>query len=261
MSDPIASGNYARKQIYCPSAVVAWSHGSRFRLAARLAGAARGGRLLDYGCGDGTFIAQTHGTFARAVGADIDQAQLAGCRRRFADLQAVEFIRTSDLAGAPHRHAYEVVTCMEVLEHCTDGERVRILDVLPSLLAPRGFAVISVPIEIGPALLGKQLFRAIAAARGHGDYQYRETYSPRELVAAALGRPNLARARYTVDGPDGPSEYCGHKGFDWRLLERELHARYSVQQRLFTPLPFLGRVMNSQAWFVCRPRSARRSSE
>ena len=28
MSNPIASGDYARKQIYCPSRVVAWSPGS-----------------------------------------------------------------------------------------------------------------------------------------------------------------------------------------------------------------------------------------
>ncbi len=252
MSDPLASGDYARKQIYCPSAVVAWSHGSRFRLAARLAGTARGGRLLDYGCGDGTFIGLTHGTFARAVGADIDEAQLDDCRRRFAALDGVEFVRTSELASAAHERAYDVVTCMEVLEHCPDAERVRVLDHLGRLVTPGGFVVISVPIEIGPALVGKQLFRAIAALRGHGDYQYRETYSPGELLAATLARPNLARARYTVDRPEGPLNYCGHKGFDWRILEAEIQARYTIEQRLFTPMPILGRVLNSQVWFVCR---------
>ncbi|HMF61347.1 MAG TPA: class I SAM-dependent methyltransferase, partial [Vicinamibacterales bacterium] len=81
MTDHLASGDYARKQIYCPSRVVAWSHGSRFRLAARLASTGAGGKLLDYGCGDGTFMALTHGTFAEAVGADIDAEQLAECRR------------------------------------------------------------------------------------------------------------------------------------------------------------------------------------
>lgn len=257
MSDPISSGDYARKQIYCPSAVVAWSHGSRFKLAARLAGAARGGRLLDYGCGDGTFMALTHGMFAEAVGADIDQAQLDDCRRRFAGLAGLEFVQTDALGGPAHGHAYDVVTCMEVLEHCVEGERVRVLDRLQGLAIRGGLVVISVPIEIGPALLGKQLFRAIAAVRGHGDYRYRETYTPRELAAAALARPNLARARYTISTPDGPLNYCGHKGFDWRALEREIHERYTVEQRLFTPMPILGRVLNSQVWFVCRPRISR----
>ncbi len=233
---------------------MAWSHGSRFRLAADLAAEGAGGRLLDYGCGDGTFMALTHGTFAEAVGADIDLSQLEECRRRLGDLPGLSFVPTADLVGAHHTEAFDVVTCMEVLEHCLDAERVRVLDQLRRLVTPSGRLIISVPIEVGPALAGKQLFRALAAWRGQGDYRYRETYTPRELLAAVVGGPNLARARYTVQGPQGPVEYCGHKGFDWRILEREIAARFVVARRLFTPLGRLGAVLNSQVWFVCTPR-------
>ncbi len=250
-NDPVASGDYARKQLYCPSRVVAWSHGSRFRLAASLASTGAGGRLLDYGCGDGTFIALTHGIFAEAVGSDVDDTQLAECRRRLGTMAGVRFVHSADLAGMPA--AYDVVTCMEVLEHCVDAERRRVLDELRGLVAANGRIVISVPIEVGPALLGKQLFRAIAAWRGHGDYQHRERYSPREMLAAAFARPNLARAEYVVATPSGPMRYCGHKGFDWRILEREIEDRFAVERRLFTPLgAFGGALANSQVWFVCR---------
>jgi len=234
---------------------VAWSHGSRFRLAAQLAAEAGAGRrLLDYGCGDGTFIGLTHGTFAEAVGCDIDAAQLAQCSHRLGNLDGVSFVHISDLTGAAHVGAYDVVTCMEVLEHCVDAERVKVLDALGRLVRGSGRVIISVPIEIGPALLGKQLFRAIAAWRGHGDYRHRETYSPRELLAAALGRERLVRAEYHVETPAGPMHYCGHKGFDWRILEREIRQRFTVEERRFTPLPAFGGVLNSQVWFVCRPR-------
>jgi 2-polyprenyl-3-methyl-5-hydroxy-6-metoxy-1,4-benzoquinol methylase len=254
VNDVLRSGEYARKQIYCPSRVVAWSHGSRFRLAARLASAAGAGRrLLDYGCGDGTFIGLTHGTFAEAIGSDIDAAQLAHCRRRLGNLAGVNFVHLDDLAGRAHSGAYDVVTCMEVLEHCVDAERVKVLDALHRVVSASGRVIISVPIEIGPALLGKQMFRAIAAWRGHGDYRHRETYSPGELMAAALGRPRLARAEYEVDTPSGPLRYCGHKGFDWRILEGEIGRRFTVEQRRFTPLPALRGVLNSQVWFVCKP--------
>lgn len=252
MTDPIASGDYARKQIYCPSRVVAWSHGSRFRLAGRLAALESPRRLLDYGCGDGTFIALTHGTFVEAVGADIDAKQLDDCRRRLGDLAGVRFVRTADLSSGAHAGAYDVVTCMEVLEHCVDAERVRVLDDLGRLVSAGGRLVISVPIEIGPALLGKQLFRAIAAWRGYGDYRHRETYSPRELAAAVCARPHLVRAEYDLDTPAGPIRYCGHKGFDWRVLEREIAERFAIEQRQFTPLGPLGPILNSQVWFVCR---------
>ncbi len=253
LNELLRSGDYARKQIYCPSGVVAWSHGSRFRLAGRLASAAgAGGRLLDVGCGDGTFIALTHGAFVDVVGSDIDATQLAECRRRFAQLGGITFVHTSDLLAHAHAGAYDVVTCMEVLEHCVEAERVNVLQMLHRLVSATGRVIISVPIEVGPSLLGKQLFRAIAAWRGHGDYRHRETYSPRELIAAALARPRLARAEYGVDTPSGRMRYCGHKGFDWRILEREIAQRFTIEERRFTPLPPLGPLLNSQVWFVCR---------
>ena len=255
VEDQIASGDYARKQIYCPSRVVAWSHGSRFRLAAQLAESARGGRLLDYGCGDGTFIALTHGMFGHATGADVDAAQLEECRRRLGSLETVNFVQTASLVSGEHTGAYDLVTCMEVLEHCTDRERVRVVGELARLCDRGGQVIISVPIEIGPALAGKQLFRAIAAWRGQGDYHHRETYSARELFAAVLGRRNLVRPEYCVDTPFGRVRYCGHKGFDWRVLERDLQATLEIERRMFTPMPALKGLLNSQVWFVCRPRS------
>jgi 2-polyprenyl-3-methyl-5-hydroxy-6-metoxy-1,4-benzoquinol methylase len=255
LNDVLRAGDYARKQIYCPSRVVAWSHGSRFRLAARLAAAAgSGGRLLDFGCGDGTFIALTHGAFADVIGCDIDAAQLAECRDRLRGLDRVTFIHTGALAADAHAGAYDVVTCMEVLEHCVDAQRTEVLDTLRRVVKPAGRLIVSVPIEVGPALLGKQLFRAIAAWRGHGDYQHRETYSPRELAAAVLARPPLTRAEYDVQTPEGSMRYCGHKGFDWHVLEAEIARRFAIDERRFTPLPPLGAMLNSQVWFVCRPR-------
>jgi 2-polyprenyl-3-methyl-5-hydroxy-6-metoxy-1,4-benzoquinol methylase len=252
VADPVCDGHYARKQLYCPSRVVAWSHGRRFQLAARLAGERPGGRLLDYGCGDGTFLALAHMRFAEAVGADLDAGQIGDCQRRLSHLPNARFLATATLDDPRHGGAYDVVTCMEVLEHTTDDERRRVLGRLERLVRPEGRIVISVPIEVGPALLGKQFFRALAAWRGHGDYRYRETYTPGELAAAALGRQGLARAVYTVTAPDGPSTYCGHKGFDWRVLARELRERFTIEQRLFSPLPWLGPLLNSQVWFVCR---------
>ena len=207
--------------------------------------------MLDYGCGDGTFIALTHGAFADAVGCDIDDAQLDGCRSRLAALDRVRFIHLGDLADGTHAGAYDVVTCMEVLEHCVDAERTRVLDRLRRLVTPEGRVIISVPVEIGPALLGKQVFRAIAAWRGLGDYQYRERYSPREFASAVIARRSVVRAEYEVKTPSGRMRYCGHKGFDWRILETEIAQRFRIRERRFTPLPPFGRLMNSQVWFVC----------
>ena len=139
--DLLRSGDYARKQIYCPSRVVAWSHGSRFALARRLAQMRRGGRLLDYGCGDGTFVAMVHADFREIAGVDVDAGQLAECRRRLGHLPGVQFGRTRDLERDPG-HAWDVVTCMEVLEHCLEDERRRVIASIAALLARDGVAIV-----------------------------------------------------------------------------------------------------------------------
>jgi hypothetical protein len=48
--------------------------------------------------------------------------------------------------------------------------------------------------------------------------------------------------------------YSGHKGFDWRILAAEIAQRFVIEERRFTPLPALGALLNSQVWFVCRPK-------
>src|SRR5437660_631775 len=166
--DLLRDGDYARKQIYCPSRVVAWSHGSRFDLARRLVAPYRGGRLLDYGCGDGTFVAMVHTEFSETVGLDVDPGLIAECEARLGHLPGVRFGLTRDLDRGAAPGSWDVITCMEVLEHCLEPERRRVLDELSKLARPAGRIVISVPIEIGPSLAAKQLARALAGLRGLG---------------------------------------------------------------------------------------------
>jgi SAM-dependent methyltransferase len=247
--DPVRDGVYARKQIYCPSRIVAWSHGSRFQLGRRLVEAGRGGRLLDYGCGDGTFIAMVHDEFAETAGADVEPRQIADCVRRLGHLRGVRFGLTRDLETAPR---WDVVTCMEVLEHCLDAERRRVIGHLGRLVAPGGRLVVSVPIEVGPAVIAKQSMRAIAGLRRLGDYQHRERYSPLELLRSAAGF-HIPRVVLQGEGVDGSYAYYGHKGFDYRVVEAELAAVARIDRRVFTPMRWLGPVLNSQVWFVCSP--------
>jgi SAM-dependent methyltransferase len=215
--------------------------------------AGQGGRLLDYGCGDGTFIAMVHDGFAESRGADVEPDQIEACRARLGDLPGVTFAMTRDL-GASDAGAWTVVTCMEVLEHCLEPERRRIIAELGRLSASRGLIVISVPIETGLSLVGKQFFRAVAGLRGQGDYAHRERYSPAEMLRAAAGRP-VRRVQYVGHGSTGPFPYYGHKGFDWREVEREIAERLVITGRMFTPMPWAKALLNSQVWFVCHPRT------
>ena len=252
--DLLKSGDYARKQLYCPSGLVRWSHGSRFEVARTLVACRAGGRLLDYGCGDGTFVAMVHDAFRETVGLDVDPQQVDEAAARLGHLPGVRFALTAAPFPSPAPPApFDVVTCMEVLEHCLEDERRRVIGVLASLVAPDGLVLVSVPLEIGASLAGKQLARTIAGWRGLGDYRHRERYGPIEFARSLAG---MAIRREPVEGrgPNGPYRYYGHKGFDYRDVARELSAHFAIERRLFSPMPLLGPLLNSQAWFLCRPR-------
>lgn len=252
--DLLKSGDYARKQIYCPSGLVRWSHGSRFDVARALVASRAGGRLFDYGCGDGTFVAMVHADFAETVGVDVDPKQIDEANARLGHLPGVRFALVAAPVHGPQPHApFDVVTCMEVLEHCLEDERRRVIGVLAGLAAPRGRVVVSVPIEIGPSLAGKQLARALAGWRRLGDYQHRERYSPIEFTRACFGG-RVRRVALEGRGPNGVYRYYGHKGFDYREVARELEAHFTIERRLYSPMRPLGPLLNSQAWFVCTPK-------
>jgi len=253
----LAGGVYARKQLFCKDCIVAWSHGSRFRLGRKLAEPLAGRRLLDYGCGDGTFVALVHDLFPNAVGADLDHKQTEDCARRFASLSGLTFLLTERLADRQYDGNFDIVFCMEVLEHCTEEVRARVLHDLHRLVWADGTVIISVPIEIGPSLVGKQVVRTLAGWRKLGDYQYTEHYTCRELWKMIFAGPRTAidRPVYRADFiPGQPTFYHGHKGFNWSALLLQVRELFHVRRLRFSPLGWMGGLFSSQAWFLCQPK-------
>jgi 2-polyprenyl-3-methyl-5-hydroxy-6-metoxy-1,4-benzoquinol methylase len=253
----LESGHYARKQIFSRNAIVAWSHRRRFALARELASAGAGGALLDYGCGDGTFVAMAHDLFRETVGTDVDLEQLRDCRSRLAALPHTRFESIEALRAPRYEASFDAVACMEVLEHCPADIQPRVLADLDRLVRPHGVIVISVPIEIGPTLALKQLVRAAAAVSGLTEYAGRERYHLAEFIRMVLAgdTTHIQRPVTVATKTDGVTvRYHGHKGFNWRMLARLVERTFVIERRLYSPLPLIGPWLNSQVWFVCRKR-------
>lgn len=244
-----ADGHYYRKQLGCANPVIAWSHRSRFEMAVRLVGESASARLLDYGCGDGTFLTMTAPHVREAWGADVDAGQIEDCKKRLASLH---FREVHEL-GADCDHRFDVVTCMETLEHCPAPIVETVLSDLRRLCAPGGRVFISVPIEIGPTFLIKMVLRNLAAWRGLSDYKHYERYPLGDALAMLF-----AGSGTTIDRPiygEAASPFHSHYGFNWRGLRKRVMAYLRVERTLFTPIAAPGGLVSSQAWFVCRPRS------
>lgn len=253
-ADPLRAGEYARKQLF-GRGLIAWSHGRRFRMARRLVAPHAGRPLLDYGCGDGTFLALVADLFPGATGAEIDPVLVEDARRRFG-ADGPRFLLVPALRTVPDG-AFGVVTCMEVLEHCTDDTADAVIAELRRLVAPDGAAIVSVPVETGPSLLLKQAARTVAAWRRVPGYVDRERYAPAELARMLFARESasIERPVYETRFADGsPNRYHGHKGFNWRRLAARLGRDFHVRDVRYSPLPLPGGLLASQVWMTCAPR-------
>ena len=102
------------------------------------------GRLLDLGCGPGTFSVAARARGWKTVGLDINATSVAHCRARGLDVIAGAFPHP-DLVG----QTFDVVAMNDFLEHLTDPAGA--LRVVHSLLAPGGVVFISTP-DVGSTM-------------------------------------------------------------------------------------------------------------
>ncbi len=107
------------------------------------------------------------------------------------------------------------------------------------------------PIEISLSFFVKSIVRKIAAWRGLSDYRYYERYTLRKAMRMLFAGQTTVIER-PVYGEPG-AEYYSHHGFNWKALRERVRAHLHVERTHFSPLGFLGGIVSSQAWFICRP--------
>jgi SAM-dependent methyltransferase len=255
LHNAISAGHYAQKQIFSRDKLVAWSHSRRFRTGLALVREFRGKRVLDFGSGDGTFLAlamMSADAPAVATGAELTHEVVDDCRRRYREEPRLRFLRVPDLDTPEHARAYDAVFCMEVLEHVVDWNPV--IGQMARLLAPGGKLIVSVPVETGVPVLVKQTVRCIAGWRKVGHYPGTTSYSWPELLSAVAAGNRQHVVRPVFDMGAGPAH--DHKGFNWRVLRDRLNRDFVVEQVLASPFSWLGPGLATQVWFICRLRQS-----
>jgi len=220
----------------------------------RLAGEVGGARMLDYGCGDATFLdllTQSESAPRVAVGAERWPSALEVCRERFRARKGLHFILTEDLERPAHAGSYDAIYCMEVLQYVTDPASV--LEQFDRLLADGGALVISVPVETGLPLVVKQIVRRVAGWRGIGLYPGTSRYTLSEFWKSVIAGSTPHITRPTLTRADG-STYHDHTGFNWRVLRGLIRDRFDLVSEMASPVARLGPNLAAQCWFVARKR-------
>jgi SAM-dependent methyltransferase len=255
--DPaLKDGHYATKQIFCKDHLIAWSHRRRFEAGLQLAARFKGQRILDYGCGDGTFLALLlagPSAPAEAVGVEIDATQVEDCRARLGGRPGLRFDLIASLDGRSEQARYDGVVCMEVLEHVAALDTV--IDQIWRALVPSGTLIVSVPVEIGLPLLLKQAVRRVAGWRGIGDYPGTSPYTFSEYWRSVWAGDAQHIERPVFAGATG-APFHDHKGFNWRALRRKLETRFMLDATVASPIRWLGSPLATQVWFVLHKRDS-----
>lgn len=240
---------YDQQTYASPYFIVRYPHRVRFRTAVDALIEAQPVTLLDYGAGDGHLLIEALDKGLRAhriiayepVEQFADQLLEAIAEHRLDD--RIQLVRNRD----DLRHeAFDYITCLGVLEHMPLPERQAFYDLCQDTLSPVGRVLIDVPVEVGPTLLVKNLGRLLLKGR-------EKEYGWSELCRIAAGGTTYDPARF--DPSDKRTWIHDHKGFDYRLLRRELRYRFSVTGERTTPLPVLpAPIGNQEIFFTVRRR-------
>ncbi|RMB23572.1 methyltransferase family protein [Haloplanus aerogenes] len=127
----------------------------------------------------------------------------------------------SDATKLPYSsNSFDKVFALDVLEHIPE-EQVAIHE-LGRVTAPNGRAIISAPIEVGPPVLVREVYRFLDGNR-------RQTESIKELLAAAFGSPIHERNE-------------NHRGYDYKQTIRWLNKEFTRVSVEYCPYPKLGRL-------------------
>jgi 2-polyprenyl-3-methyl-5-hydroxy-6-metoxy-1,4-benzoquinol methylase len=236
--------SYSQRILQQGNQLTRLAHRSRFSAVLDAIGSEKYTQALDYGCGDGWLLKNAYdmGIITSGIGIDVDPSMLSASEELFAALPNFKFfhVRETDKI-APQ--SCDLIFCTETLEHVDDVQTA--IERMIACAKPNAKMIISVPIELGPALLVKQIGRYLANLKGSYGY---EKYSPKELFSAAiLWDTNSFPSSHSLNEPNK-----GHKGFDYRNMEKLLRNKLKIQQTIFSPFPGLGNLLNSTIIWICQ---------
>lgn len=227
---------YEKQTVDNPNPLARFSHRARMRKSRRLVmpfltGSAT---LLDYGCGQGRFLHE----LANDIKVTEPRVELLG----YDPYQSAQFdgYRVVSEVAQIGPESVDILTILEVCEHLTERETDEFIEFALRVMSRNARLLVTVPIEIGPAVLLKEPSRCILHRRRP------EVTASEFLRAAFVGTP--ARRAENVKN--------SHRGYDWRATHRRFQEFFECDHIEFSPLPYDSWYGQSQVLMLFRNRTS-----
>jgi 2-polyprenyl-3-methyl-5-hydroxy-6-metoxy-1,4-benzoquinol methylase len=228
---------YEKKQAFNP--LVSYLHTTRYkhliRLFTKLSAQApsRTLRVVDIGCAHAKVFHILNSRFnITYIGIDQDETLSGIARARYSEHPNFKIITGSITDHYDVFQNTDVILALETLEHIPENLVVRLIEQI-ALAQPAAF-MCSVPNEVGPAILVKNIGSLLTGYMRHKEYTWAET-----LHAALF---NLDRVE---------THGTGHKGFDWRWLAQTIRHNMRIDQIHTNPFDWLPKTFSLSIIFIC----------
>jgi SAM-dependent methyltransferase len=249
--------SYAEQTYDSPFWLIRYAHRKRHALAIAKTLTFNPSVVLDYGAGVGemmfALLADSRcPPSTRAIAYEPWYILMPEDKERQAGMDPTGRLQLATTREEIPENTCDVVICAGVLEHLTLSERHKFYQFARHVLRPEGRVVIDVPIELGPAVLIKNFGRRVLKS-------YPREYTLRETVAATLGFTVFDPGRY--DPELGDEFIATHKGFDYRLLKKELSGQgFTLETTINSPVPWLPAALANQEVIIVASKTPAPSS-
>ncbi|HLT52440.1 MAG TPA: class I SAM-dependent methyltransferase [Flavobacteriaceae bacterium] len=232
--------DYSKQTISSKSEIKRFSHQKRFIKALGLVKKLTPNSILDFGTGDGYFLVLLEQNLktARLVGYEpldfmFEQLTTTVKQHKLDGIEITDNLNTVD-------HKFDLVTCLEVMEHFSEDNQITHLKILKHLISTNGFVVISVPVEIGLSSLFKNLVR-------FKNKQLHNNSTFKNIIKSIFG--------FEVERSNDDYIYS-HIGFNHKKLERLFNqCGFKIELKTFSPFPVFKGFINSQVFYVLKNKS------
>lgn len=229
--------NYSDSTYNSKNILKRFAHRKRFKNSIQLIDIKANMSLLDFGCGNGLFLnqlSQSTPIKINLVGFEpFMESLMLNSIKIERKWESIEKIVTKN-------GLFDYITCFEVLEHFSPVKQIQILDRMKNVLSENGYLIISVPVEKGFASLVKNIIRKI-------DFPKSPEYTFENISASLFGK-SLAEIRTGED-------YLTHMGFYFHDLEKIILTDFTIENKFFSPIKFLGYNFNSQVFYKLKLKS------